>query len=112
MKFLSPKCSGKVTASTPEGSQTFRTRRDEYLQQIEVTKKNMQDYKTSPSNLEEKNSFEGRKAEITTTIVEEVTLESKKFKGMSSNTTNLELIDGQILATSSKSKLLDLLEVN
>ena len=112
MKFLAPEYSGEVTVSIPEGAQTFRTSRDEYLQQIEEAKKNMQEYKVSYSNLKAKISSEGRKAEITTTIIEEFTLEGRKFKGTSSNTTNLELIKGELLATFSKSKLLGLLEVN
>lgn len=112
MKFLAPKYSGEVTVITPEGPQTVRTNRAEYLQQIEEAKKNMQEYRVSYSNIQTKVSSEGTKAETTATITEEFTLEGKKFKGTSSNTTNLELIDGQILATSSKSKLLDLLEVN
>lgn len=111
MKFLAPKYFEEVTVITPEGPQTFRTNRDEYPQQIEEAKKQMQEYKVSYSNLETKISSQGKKAEINVMITEEFTMKGQKFKGTSSNTTNFELIAGQILATSSKSKVIDFIKL-
>ena len=68
MNFLAPTYSGEVTVTTPDGPQTFRTNRDEYLQQIEEAKKNMQEYRVSYSNLQTTISSQGKKAEITVTI--------------------------------------------
>lgn len=100
--FMSPNVAIEITVQAASGSQTLRLKRQEYRQYLEQGFQMMQNYNGSYSNLKVQISPDGKTANATFNVNEEVSFQGQKIRSTSAETIRFELIQGKILATSVK----------